>query len=100
MSLAQIDHGFLGVEIKVTPDNDYEYLLTKNHHDNSVMFIRRDGDLINIWDTQKVEWCPEDFSFKKMKNKDQLIITIITSDFSITLPSREQAYLQLNRNNN
>jgi len=100
MSLTQIDHGFLGVEIKVAPDDKYEYLCTKNYHDNSHMFIRRSGDLINIWNTQKGEWHPKDFSFREMKNKDQLVITIITSDFSITLPSKNQAYAHLNRNNN
>ena len=100
MSLTQIDHGFLGLEIKITPDDKYEYLSTKNYHDNSHMFIRRSGDLINIWNTQKGEWHPKDFSFREMKNKDQLIITIITSDFSITLPSKNQAYAHLNRNNN
>jgi len=100
MSLAQIDHGFLGVEIKVAPDDEYEYLWAKNYHDNSHMYIRRNGDLINIWDTQKSQWHPKDFSFKEMKNKDQLVITIITSDFSMTLPSKNQAYAHLNRNNN
>lgn len=100
MSLTQIDHGFLGVEIKVAPDDEYEYLWTKNYHDNSHMYIRRNGDLINIWDTQNSQWHPKDFSFKEMKNKDQLVITIITSDFSIILPSKNQAYAHLNRNNN
>ena len=100
MSLTQIGHGFLGVEIKVAPDDEYEYLWTKNYHDNSHMYIRRNGDLINIWDTQNSQWHPKDFSFKEMKNKDQLVITIITSDFSIILPSKNQAYAHLNRNNN
>ena len=100
MSLTQIDHGFLGAEVKITPDDEYEYLLSKNITDNSYMFIRRKGDLINIWDTGKGEWHPKDFSFKKMENKDELVITIITLDFKITLPSRAQAYAQLNRNNN
>ena len=100
MSVTQIDRGFFGIQLTLTPDNEYEYLHFKDMTNNGHMHVRKKGDLINFWNIEKGEWCPEDFSFKKMKNIDDLIMTTITSDLEITLPSKDQAYAQLNRNNN
>lgn len=100
MSVKQTDFGVLGIELEIAPDDEYEYLLCKNRTDNSHLCLRRNGDTINIWKLEAFNWHDEDFSFREMKNKDQLDITIVTSKLRVVLPSSKQAYAEASKRSN
>lgn len=100
MSVKQADFEVLGIELEITPDDEYEYLLCRNLIDNSHMLLRRSGDAVNIWNTNTFNWKEKDLSFRAMKNKDLLGITIVTSRINIVLPSKDQAYAQAKKDSN
>lgn len=100
MGIKQTDLGIFGIKIEIEPDDNYEYLHGKNYTDNSNIYIRRRGDIINFWNVSKSEWDSRDFNFSEMQNKDKLIIIIVTSKTEITLPSKKAAYAELNKGNN
>jgi len=94
------DLGFLGLEVTVTPDDDYEYLFCKNIDENSHFWVRRKDGILNFYLVEPDEWDERGLEFTKMRNKHQLNINIVTRETTIILPSRKQAYQELNKRAN
>jgi hypothetical protein len=91
--------GMLGIEVTCEPDEEYEYLHCKDTEDNSNFFLRLLDDTINIFEVNNGCWNLTDFKFSKMPRED-LVITTITRKVSVLLPTRNQAYQQLNVGSN
>lgn len=88
--LQRTDMSILGVEICITPDDDYEYIYCKNIHTEAYFFMRRQGDELNLYNVELGHWDKNTFHFSKMKNKDQLLMMIITDVFKMTCPLQSQ----------
>jgi len=98
--ITQKDLGFLGIEVTVAPDEDYEYLVCKNMEEEGWFYLRRRDDVVNFYLVDKSSWDDRECDFTKMRNKHLLNIGIITRETSFTLPSYKQAHNRLKQNEN